>query len=148
MVPLTPKNDGRRQGRVLVAKQPVNNGALPSALHSMTNHQPTPSLVFTGALGPISLAGGTAVVYTSLLHHPSSTLTDISFFLMILLAAQYALQPRLSRKYIPAQLNKQSVALVEELVKTGMAAAVFVAKPKDMIRNSLQGMLVLCTNIG
>jgi hypothetical protein len=109
------------------------------------HHEPTPPPApfqsFTNALGPLSLAGGTAAVYTSLLNHPSSTMTNLSFVLMILLAAQYALQPRLSRKYIPSQLNKQSVALVEEVVKTGMAAAVFAAKPKDVIQSSLQGML-------
>ena len=110
-------------------------------MHGQANQEPTLSHSITNALGPLSLAGGTAVVYTSLLNPPSSTMTNLSFVLMILLAAQYALQPRLSRKYIPSQLNKQSVALVEEVVKTGMAAAVFVAKPKDVIQSSLQGML-------
>lgn len=56
----------------------------------------------------------------------------------MLLAVQYALQPRLSRKYIPPQVNKQSVALVEEVVKTGIAAAIFAAKPRGVIQSSLQ----------
>lgn len=61
---------------------------------------------------------------------------------MMLLAVQYALQPRLSRKYIPPQVNKQSVALVEEVVKTGIAAAIFAAKPRGVIQSSLQGTCV------
>ena len=132
------KQVGRRQARVKTPF-PTNIVRQPSALHGKTNHEPTLAHSFANALGPISLAGGTAVVYTSLLNHPSSTMTNLSFVLMILLAAQYALQPRLSRKYIPPQLNKQSVALVEEVVKTGMAAAVFAAKPRDVIQSSLQG---------
>ena len=91
------------------------------------------------ALGPVSLVGGTAAIYTSLLNHPSSTLTHLSFAFMMLLAVQYALQPRLSRKYIPPQVNKQSVAMVEEVVKTGIAAAIFCLKPRDIIQSSLQG---------
>lgn len=91
------------------------------------------------SLGPASLVGGTAAIYTSLLNHPSSTLTHLSFVFMMLLAVQYALQPRLSRKYIPSKANKQSIALVEEVIKTGMAAAIFAAKPRDVIRSSLQG---------
>jgi UDP-sugar transporter A1/2/3 len=47
---------------------------------------------------------------------------------MMLLALQYAVQPRLSRKFIPKEANKQHVALVEELVKTGMAALMFLGK--------------------
>lgn len=76
-------------------------------------------------VGPLSLLGGTAAIYTSLLQHPTSTLNPLSFFLMMLLAVQYAVQPRLSRKYIAPQLDPPTVALVEEVVKTGMAAALF-----------------------
>jgi hypothetical protein len=99
----------------------------------------TPNPTAKTFVGPISLVGGTAAIYTSLLNHPNSTMTHLSFVFMVLLALQYALQPRLSRKYIPPQVNKQSVALVEEVVKTGMAAAVFAAKPRDVLQNSLQG---------
>jgi hypothetical protein len=85
------------------------------------------------------MVGGTAAIYTSLLQHPSSTLTHLSFVFMMLLAVQYALQPRLSRKYISPQVNKQAVALVEEVVKTGMAAAIFASKPRDVVQTALQG---------
>jgi hypothetical protein len=90
-------------------------------------------------VGSVSLVGGTAAIYTSLLNHPSSTLTHLSFVFMMLLAVQYALQPRLSRKYISPKVNKQSVALVEEIVKTSMAAAIFASKPRDVVQNALQG---------
>ena len=90
------------------------------------------------------MVGGTAAIYASLLKHPTSTLTNLSFVFMMLLALQYALQPRLSRRYISPQVNKQSVALVEEVVKTGMAAAIFAAKPRDVVQTALQGS---CKNI-
>jgi UDP-sugar transporter A1/2/3 len=46
---------------------------------------------------------------------------------MVLLALQYTLQPRLSKRYISPKTNKQSVALAEETVKTAIAAAMFCA---------------------
>ncbi|KAG7363538.1 nucleotide-sugar transporter [Nitzschia inconspicua] len=100
-----------------------------------------PSLIpksFTSSLGPVSLMGGTAAIYTSLLQHPSSSLTQFSFVFMMLLAIQYALQPRLSRRYISPNIDKQSVALVEEIVKTGMAAAIVIAKPATEVQNALK----------
>ncbi|KAG7342369.1 nucleotide-sugar transporter [Nitzschia inconspicua] len=103
--------------------------------------QQQPSLIpksFTSSLGPISLMGGTAAIYTSLLQHPSSSLTQFSFVFMMLLAIQYALQPRLSRRYISPKIDKQSVAFMEEIVKTGMAAAIFIAKPATEVQNTLK----------
>ena len=90
-------------------------------------------------VGPVSLVGGTAAIYSSLLQHPSSTLTELSLLFMILLAMQYALQPRLSKKYISPKTNKQSVALVEEVVKTSMAALIFLSKPKHLVKQALNG---------
>jgi UDP-sugar transporter A1/2/3 len=46
---------------------------------------------------------------------------------MVLLAIQYTLQPRLSKRYISPKTNKQGVALAEETVKTAIAAAIFCA---------------------
>lgn len=66
-------------------------------------------------------------------------MTQLSFVFMMLLATQYALQPRLSRKYISPKVDKQSVALVEEVVKTGMAAAIFFAKPAADVHSALKG---------
>ena len=91
------------------------------------------------AVGPVSLVGGTAAIYTSLLQHPGSSLTQLSFVFMMLLAVQYALQPRLSKKYISPKIDKQSVAMVEEVVKTGMAAAIFFSKPAADVHNALKG---------
>jgi hypothetical protein len=88
----------------------------------------------------VSLVGGTAAIYSSLLQHPSSTLTELSLFFMALLALQYALQPRLSKRYISPKADKQSVALVEEVVKTGMAAFIFAMKPRPLIDQALKGM--------
>lgn len=56
---------------------------------------------------------------------------------MMLLALQYALQPRLSKKFIPPMADKQKVALVEEVVKTGMAAAIFFSKPAAVVQSAL-----------
>ena len=81
-------------------------------------------------------------MYSSLLNNPSSTLTHLSFAFMMLLAVQYALQPRLSRRYISPKVNQQSVALVEELVKTGMAAAIFVSKPRPVVQQAMQGKIM------
>ena len=105
----------------------------------MIPNEPSVLNLIAKSAGPMSLVGGSAAIYTSLLNHPNSTLTHFSFIFMMLLAAQYALQPRLSRKYISPQLNNQSVALVEEVVKTGMAVVLFSAKPRDLIQDSLQG---------
>jgi hypothetical protein len=101
----------------------------------------------TTSVGPVSLVGGTAAIYTSLLRHPSSTLTQLSFVYMMLLALQYALQPKLSRKYISPKIDEQSVALVEETVKTAMAAAIFFTKPAAEVQNALKGeceRVILC----
>ena len=91
------------------------------------------------AVGPVSLVGGTAAIYSSLLHHPSSTLNQLSFVLMMLLAIQYAIQPRLSKKYIHPSIQKESVALVEEVVKTGFATAIFFSKPASEVSSALKG---------
>lgn len=93
-------------------------------------------------VGPAALVGGSAVIYTSLLQHPGSTLNQLSLILMMLLAVQYAVQPRLSRKYISPKVNKQSVALVEEVVKTGLAAVIFFLKPSTAVRSALKGKVV------
>ena len=117
-------------------------GDTSSSLSSSSPPSPSPSRttsLASSCFGPVSLVGGTAAIYTSLLQHPSSTLTQLSFVFMMLLAIQYAVQPRLSKKYISPKINKQSVALVEEVVKTGMAAAIFFAKPRIEVQNALKG---------
>ena len=61
---------------------------------------------------------------------------------MMILAIQYAIQPRLSRKYISPKIKKQSVALVEEVVKTSFAAAIFFSKPNKEVHSALKGTAI------
>jgi len=88
--------------------------------------------------GPACLVGSSVAIFSSLLQHPSSSLTQLSFVLMMLLAIQYAVQPRLSRKYIPPKIKKQTVVLVEEVVKTTLAAAIFFSKSADYVQSALK----------
>lgn len=46
--------------------------------------------------------------------------TPVSILYLLLLALNYAIMPRLSKRYIHPNTNKQSVALAEEVVKMGM----------------------------
>jgi UDP-sugar transporter A1/2/3 len=50
---------------------------------------------------------------------------------MFLLAIQYSIQPRLTRKYLDKRTHKQTATLVEEVVKSSLAAALFCATPKS-----------------
>ncbi|GKY94514.1 hypothetical protein MPSEU_000417300 [Mayamaea pseudoterrestris] len=71
--------------------------------------------------------GGTAALYQHVLQHPSSTsLTPMSIFYMLLLAVHYALQPRLSKKYIAKSVSTTSVALVEEITKASLAGVLLL----------------------
>lgn len=95
-----------------------------------------------GPVGPACLVGSSVAIFSSLLQHPSSSLTQLSFVLMMLLAVQYAVQPRLSRKYISPKIKKQTVVLVEEVVKTTLAAAIFFSKSTDYVQSALKGTSV------
>ena len=112
---------------------------IPSLIHPFAMYIIYVLQLHTHKVAPVSLIGGTSFIYSSLLKHPSSTLTPLSLLFMALLAVQYAVQPRLSKKYISPSVDKQSVALVEEVVKTGMAAAIFWSKPADIVKSELQG---------
>mmetsp|Transcript_1366 Transcript_1366/g.2863 ORF Transcript_1366/g.2863 Transcript_1366/m.2863 type:complete len:512 (-) Transcript_1366:192-1727(-) len=70
------------------------------------------------AVAPIAIIGGTASVYSSALRQTSEdAFTPLSMMYLLLLALNYALMPRLSRRYIHPSTDKQSVALAEEVVK-------------------------------
>jgi len=56
----------------------------------------------------------------------------------MILALQYAIQPRLARKYISPKLKKQSVAVVEEVAKASFAAAIFLSKPNNEVQSALK----------
>lgn len=83
------------------------------------------------SVAPIAIIGGTASVYTSALRsttintdHNSTTdaFTPLSMLYLLLLALNYAIMPRLSKRYIHPETNKQSVALIEEIVKMSLSA--------------------------
>lgn len=50
----------------------------------------------------------------------NAELTPVSILYLLLLALNYAIMPRLSKRYIHPNTNKQSVALAEEVVKMSM----------------------------
>lgn len=71
---------------------------------------------------PLSLVGGTAVLYKAVLDHPTSTsLTPLSLVYLLLLASQYACQPWLSKRFISKQVIKTSLTLTEEIIKSILA---------------------------
>lgn len=77
-------------------------------------------------VGPAALVGGTTAVYVSALQRTTSTLTPLSTLYLMLLAIQYSIQPRLSKKYIDKRTNKQTVSMMEEISKASMAALVLL----------------------
>ncbi|GFH53027.1 hypothetical protein CTEN210_09503 [Chaetoceros tenuissimus] len=64
-------------------------------------------------VGPIAIIGGTA----TMLSHSSSTLSPTGTMYLVLLALNYSIMPRISKKFIHPKTNKRSLALVEEMVK-------------------------------
>lgn len=81
----------------------------------------------TRAIAPIAIIGGTVSVYSSAIQISNNNnsaaaaeFTPVSILYLILLALNYAIMPRLSKRYIHPSTNKQSVALVEEVVKMSL----------------------------
>jgi len=74
----------------------------------------------------MAIVGGTATIYSAALSHSSSTLTHASVIYLLLLALNYSIMPRISKKYIPPKVNKKSVALVEEVVKLSIGIGGFL----------------------
>ena len=111
------------------AKRFSNPPAAAAAAAAVKQQPHSPLTSSMTAFAPASLIGGTALLYSAVLQHPSSTLTPLSVLYMVLLALQYTVQPRLSKRYIHADLSKQKVAFAEESVKTVLAATAFVASP-------------------
>ena len=62
-------------------------------------------------------------MYSSALHNSSRQFTPVSLMYLLLLAFNYAIMPRLSKKYIHPKIDKRSVALAEEVVKMGIGFA-------------------------
>lgn len=80
----------------------------------------------SSSLGPIAILGGTASIYTKALNHSSSTLSPLSVICLILLAIQYSIMPRLTKKFIHPKANKTTIAMIEEVVKFVLGALGFV----------------------
>ncbi|KAL7500335.1 hypothetical protein ACHAWT_010501 [Skeletonema menzelii] len=80
------------------------------------------------AIAPIAIIGGTFSVYSSAIQlsaasnniHSVQQFTPSSILYLLLLALNYAIMPRLSKRYIHPNANKRSVALVEEVVKMSL----------------------------
>lgn len=73
------------------------------------------------AVAPVAIIGGTFTVYSSAIRTSNNdALTPSSIAYLILLALNYAIVPRLSRRYVHPGTNKRSVALAEEAVKMGL----------------------------
>lgn len=89
------------------------------------------------AIGPTALIGGTAAFCTAALR--SSSLSPLSIFYMILLAVQYSIQPRISKKYFDKRINKRSVTIVEETTKLAMATAMLASYGKGKTSQILHG---------
>lgn len=81
----------------------------------------------SSSITPIAILGGTASVYSKALGHSSSTLSPLSALYLLLLALQYAIMPRLSKKFIHPKTNSNTIALTEELFKFAMGIVGFVA---------------------
>jgi len=56
---------------------------------------------------------------------------------MLLLAIQYCIQPRVTKKYLDPRINKKSVAMVEEVAKMSLSAAIFLTN--EYCRRSIGG---------
>lgn len=85
------------------------------------------------AIAPIAIIGGTFSVYSSAIKlsnsngNPNATdFTPLSILYLFLLALNYAVMPRLSKRYIHPQTNKRSVALAEEVVKMSLGVGGWV----------------------
>ena len=68
-------------------------------------------------------------------HQQDSALSPTAITCMSLLALQFGIQPILVRKYTPQAINRSSVVLVQELVKFGIAGAIYFSGTKKEVRD-------------
>jgi UDP-sugar transporter A1/2/3 len=104
--------------------------------------------IFQSKVGPIAIVGGTISIYTAALSHSSSTLTPVSVMYIFLLALNYSIMPRLSKKYVSPKTNKESVALVEEVVKMSMGIGGFILTECWPLSNSPTGVVGSMNGVG
>ena len=101
-----------------------------SAMSMSNNHlilQTLVTILVICVVAPIAIIGGTFSVYSSAIQLSaasnnihSAQFTPASILYLLLLALNYAIMPRLSKRYIHPNANKRSVALVEEVVKMSL----------------------------
>lgn len=89
----------------------VRDSSSPSSIHPL--------------IAPVGLLGSTAAVYAHILQNANSSLTPLAAVYMIMLAIQYAVQPKLSRTFIRPHTSKVQIALTEEVTKSALAALLF-----------------------
>jgi len=101
----------------------LHGNVLDGVAPSSTGDNTTGRRWLSSAWLPASIiGGGTAALFKSVLDHPSSTtLTPLSLIYLLLLALQYAFQPKLSKRFIAPQTAKTSLTITEELVKSALA---------------------------
>ena len=129
MPPLSPSPSSSTQSLVIAKVQGIRKRDIlstknnePIIHHHTTQKQQTIlSSTPSRAIAPIAIIGGTISVYSSAikLSH-NADFTPLSMLYLLLLALNYAIMPRLSKRYIHPQTNKQSVALAEEIVKMSL----------------------------
>ena len=66
-------------------------------------------------------------------------MSPLSIVYMILLAIQYSLQPRVSKKYLDKRINKRSVTMVEEITKMSLATAILSSYGKEKFSAATTG---------
>ena len=129
MPPLSPSLSSSTQSLVTAKVQGIRKRDVvstknnePIVHHHTTQKQQTIlSSTPSRAIAPIAIIGGTISVYSSAIKLSHNTdFTPLSILYLLLLALNYAIMPRLSKRYIHPQTNKQSVALAEEIVKMSL----------------------------
>jgi UDP-sugar transporter A1/2/3 len=113
-----------RQSALLSAAETSYNNEAPQASSVSSCLKDSLSI----AVGPAVLLGGTFFVYSAAAtsRGTRSALSPMAATCMLLLALQYSIQPRLSKRYIPPTSDKKTVALVEEIMKTLTALMILV----------------------
>ncbi|KAL7476627.1 hypothetical protein ACHAW6_002476 [Cyclotella cf. meneghiniana] len=87
------------------------------------------------AQSPLSIIGGaTATVVAN-----TDTVSTAAITTMILLALQYCAQPPLTRKFLDSKANKKGITMIEEIVKMGLSAILFLRCGKDVVSTELHG---------
>jgi solute carrier family 35 (UDP-sugar transporter), member A1/2/3 len=90
-------------------------------------------------VAPTLLLGvATAILYRSVLRHPNANLTNQSVTYMLMLAVQVAIQPKISQWNVLPADNKVTVAFMEEVVKTSLAALLWLLQDAKARRLSLR----------